>query len=82
MSHIETRRPVPPAHGGIITDETLEDAIAAGEAVISDRASIDQLRLFLLTAGPIMRECQQWRRRAGVIADLVQSDNVIMMPAR
>lgn len=75
-------RPVPPAHGGPITDETLDAAIAAGEAVIVERATIEQLRLFLMTSVPLMKECKQWRCRVGVIAELVQADNVICMPGR
>ena len=81
MSQVHSfARPVPPAHGGPITDEALEDAIAAGEAVIINRCSAEQLRLFLMTAVPVMQECQQWRRRAETIADLVTPNNVIMMP--
>ncbi len=83
MSNVtDFARPVPPAHGGPITDKVLDDTIAAGEAVIVERCTARELSLFLQNAVPLMKECQQWRRRAGVIAELVQADNVIMMPGR
>ena len=73
---------VPPATGGEISDEILERAcIPAYEALADGSMTLEQGALIQMTGGPLMRELLQWRRRAALIRDLAQPDNVIMMRA-
>lgn len=74
-------RPVPPAHGGEITDRVLDDVIVAASAMAEGRPTAEQFALVMLTAGPLAEEVQQWRRRMSVIAGMC-TDNVILMPGR
>lgn len=72
---------VPPA-SVTVSDDILEQAIAASVAFEEGRPEsldLSAQALFLHVAGPAMRECLQWRRRVGVIRDLVTPDNVILM---
>lgn len=71
---------VPPAWAGPISDRLLEQAIAAARRAQDGRITDDDGTLFLLTAAPIMEECLQWRRRMGVIRDLADAGNVVLMP--
>lgn len=74
--------PVVPQASVSVSDELLEQAIAASVAFEEGRPdSIDEAAqaLFLHVAGPAMRECLQWRRRAGLIRDLADGSNVILL---
>lgn len=80
MAHQTAAPAVPPASAGPISDKLLEKAIAAARAAQDGHISDEDGTLFLLTAAPIMEECLQWRRRMGVIRDLADAGNVILMP--
>ena len=69
---------VAPATGGEVTDHILEQVIDAARKLT--RASITDAEgsLLVLTAAPLLEELLQWRRKAALISDLVQPDNVIM----
>lgn len=80
MSVFQPAHPVPPAHGGTITDRVLDDVIIAARAMAEGRPTAEQFSLVMLTAGPLAEEVQQWRRRISVMRDLCTEDNVILMP--
>jgi hypothetical protein len=71
--------PVPPAHGGKLTDQVIEAAIAALDRAAEGTLTDADGALVLVTAGPAMKELLQWRRRVELIADLAQG-NVMMFP--
>lgn len=82
---------VPPAELGPISDNILEQAIAAAASVeaamADDGAGLDRLdpnaaQLFLLVARPGLEELLQYRRRMNVIRGLATEANVVLMPGR
>ena len=74
--------PVPPATGGEISDEIIENAcIPAADSLASDTLTTEQAALIQLTAAALFREVLQWRRRADLARNMLLPDNVIMMRA-
>lgn len=71
---------VPQAVAGPITDEVLEQAIAAARSARDGQIDDATGALLLLTAAPLFEECLQHRRRMAVIRDLADGDRVILMP--
>lgn len=72
---------VPPAEV-VISDDVLAQAIHAARSFEEGRPETlteAEQTLFLISARAIMEECLQWRRRAGLIRDLAQPDNVILL---
>lgn len=71
--------PVPPAHGGTLTDQVIEATIAALDRAADGHLSDADGALILVVSGPALQELLQRRRRDELIADLAQG-NVMMFP--
>lgn len=71
---------VPIAHAGPITDFQLERIVEAGQLLQNDLQPTDSdLALILITAPQIAAELLHRRRAMGVIADMVEVDNVTFL---
>lgn len=73
--------PIPIAHAGPITDRQLEQIIQSGDMLQNDlQPSESDLYLLLLTAPQIAQELLRRRRAMSVAQDVMDIDNVILMP--
>lgn len=77
MSIPESYRVIQPARAGTITDDALNQAITAANAIDNLTATSEQITLFMLTAGPLMRECRQWRKGMSAVQGECCDDNVV-----
>jgi hypothetical protein len=76
-----TARPVLPARGAPISDGVLESVIAAARQIEHGPELTDEAAaLICLCTRPLLEELLNWRRKAGVIRELVIPDNVVVLP--
>lgn len=77
---------IPPAHGGVITDDVL-DAVTAIATRMADQSIRDtvttpftdaELSLFMVAVPGLLGELQQWRRKGALITDIMAPNNLLM----
>lgn len=70
---------VPLAHAGPITDDILAKAIGQADQITAGETPADGGHLLLFVLAPALRELLKRRRAMGVIADMADLDNVVLL---